>query len=219
MTRKASILLVVKSEFVRFAVESASDRGMYFELIGVIEKVADVPARIVELKPQVVLVDEDVELEVVYDAISQGCLGGDERPKFVVMSEHLTDFVYLTAFDVKADALISRSQKLEEIRRVLVDAVAGKTFFAEADVRQIQERCRPFSVRYILPMLDSADREILQLVTQGLSDKEISSEVFMAHQTVRNRVSRLLQNFAVRNRTELAVLCEKAHLWPDGHAA
>jgi NarL family two-component system response regulator LiaR len=219
MSKKTPILLVAKSEFVRFATEAASNRGVYFELIGSTDDVAEVPAMVIELCPEVVLANEDIELELLHRAISQGCLGGQTRPKFIVMSENSTDFAYLTAFDVQADALISRSQKLEEIRRVLLETVAGEAFFLEADVRQIRERCRPFSARRILPMLDSVDREILQLVARGLSDKEISSQVFMAHQTVRNRVSRLLQNFAVRNRTELAVLCEKADLWPDGRAA
>jgi DNA-binding NarL/FixJ family response regulator len=219
MSSKIPILLVAKSDFVRLATEVICGRDLYFEVIGAIDTVAQLFEKISELNPDVVLANEDVDLDKVHDVILHGCDGGLKRPKVIAMSENLTDFAYLTALDGKADALISRSQNLNEIRRVLLETVAGEKFFTEADERHIRQRCRPFSVRYIVPMLDPTDREILQLVARGLSDKEISSEVFMAHQTVRNRVSRLLHNFAVRNRTELAVLCERARLWPDGRAA
>jgi DNA-binding NarL/FixJ family response regulator len=65
-------------------------------------------------------------------------------------------------------------------------------------------------VRERLTNIQELDRQILALVVEGKSDKEIAAMVFMAHQTVRNHVSRLLASFGVRNRTELAVKCQKA---------
>jgi DNA-binding NarL/FixJ family response regulator len=53
---------------------------------------------------------------------------------------------------------------------------------------------------------DETDRKILLLISQGKFDKEISQELFLSVQTIRNRVSRILTESGARNRTHLAML-------------
>ena len=53
---------------------------------------------------------------------------------------------------------------------------------------------------------DETDRKILLLISQGKFDKEISQELFLSTQTIRNRVSRILTESGARNRTHLAIL-------------
>lgn len=52
---------------------------------------------------------------------------------------------------------------------------------------------------------DFTDHRIVSLLAMGLSDKEIAASVFLSCQTVRNRISRMLQVSGARNRTQLAV--------------
>jgi DNA-binding NarL/FixJ family response regulator len=60
---------------------------------------------------------------------------------------------------------------------------------------------------------DDTDRKILLLISQGKFDKEISQELCLSLQTIRNRVSRILTESGARNRTHLAVL------YTNGNAA
>lgn len=53
---------------------------------------------------------------------------------------------------------------------------------------------------------DSDDRDILDLVCIGLSDRDIATTIHMSHQTVRNRISKMLTRSGVTNRTQLAWL-------------
>jgi len=55
--------------------------------------------------------------------------------------------------------------------------------------------------------LDQVERRIVAYVTMGLSDRDIASKIHMSPQTVRNRVSRLLDRFHLCNRTQLAMMC------------
>ena len=57
----------------------------------------------------------------------------------------------------------------------------------------------------LIDRLDDTDRQILRLLADGMSDKQIAEAVFLSVQTVRNRVSRLLNRFGKENRTQLAV--------------
>lgn len=55
------------------------------------------------------------------------------------------------------------------------------------------------------PRLTSRERELLALVREGLSNREIGARLGIGEQTVKNALSVLFEKFAVRNRTQLAI--------------
>jgi len=56
-----------------------------------------------------------------------------------------------------------------------------------------------------IEMRDDMDRDIVDLVSLGLADREVAAAVHLAEQTVRNRLSRILEQSGLKNRTQLAV--------------
>lgn len=61
------------------------------------------------------------------------------------------------------------------------------------------------SIHRIIATRDITDDNIVRLISLGRTNKEIALELFLAHQTVRNRVSRILHVTGMLNRTQLAV--------------
>ena len=61
------------------------------------------------------------------------------------------------------------------------------------------------TVHDILKNRGGIDADIVQLIASGKTDKEIAGILFLAHQTVRNKVSRILHATGMMNRTQLAV--------------
>lgn len=55
------------------------------------------------------------------------------------------------------------------------------------------------------PLTDKEDR-VLALLAEGLSNKEIADQMFLAEGTIKNYVSRIMEKLHARNRTELAVM-------------
>lgn len=53
--------------------------------------------------------------------------------------------------------------------------------------------------------LTPRDREIVELVAQGLSNREIASNLFLSEKTVKNRLTNILSCLGLRDRTQLAV--------------
>ena len=51
---------------------------------------------------------------------------------------------------------------------------------------------------------DDLDREIVAMVAVGQSNHEIANCIHLSYQTVRNRISRILDDSGIRNRTQLA---------------
>ena len=58
----------------------------------------------------------------------------------------------------------------------------------------------------LLTQLTGREQEVLALVTQGLSNKEIAAELHLSEGTVRNMLSIIMDKLEVRNRTELTSL-------------
>ncbi len=48
------------------------------------------------------------------------------------------------------------------------------------------------------------EREVLELVAQGLSNREVAERLYLAEPTVKNHLSRIMEKLHLRNRTELA---------------
>ena len=60
--------------------------------------------------------------------------------------------------------------------------------------------------------LSERERQIIEGVARGLSNREIAAETGIAQQTVKNHLSMIFQKLRVRSRVQLAVLAIRAGL-------
>lgn len=60
--------------------------------------------------------------------------------------------------------------------------------------------------------LTPRERDTIRLVAQGMDNREIAAELFLAEGTVRNNVSHLLEKLNLKDRTQLAVFAVKNNL-------
>ena len=60
-----------------------------------------------------------------------------------------------------------------------------------------------------LASLTDRERQILGLVAQGLTNRQIGEQEFLAEKTVKNYVSNILAKLGVESRTQAAVLASR----------
>ena len=100
---------------------------------------------------------------------------------------------------------------LKQIRGTsLVDAIrqvaAGKSLLDPAVTERLLIRLREGTPRdERLASLTDREREILALIADGLTNKEIGERLFLAEKTVKNYVSGLLAKLGMQRRTQAAV--------------
>jgi len=63
--------------------------------------------------------------------------------------------------------------------------------------------------------LTDKEQQILEYISQGLSNKQIGANVFLAEGTVKNYVSRIMDKLHTRSRTELAIHALNSRTPPD----
>lgn len=100
------------------------------------------------------------------------------------------------------------SDKLEEAIRA---AARGETFLQPsvaakvvAEFARLEPDQRPDGEQLVEPLSDR-ELEILRLVADGLSNREIANELVIAEGTVKNHVTSILGKLGVRDRTQAAL--------------
>jgi DNA-binding NarL/FixJ family response regulator len=143
-------------------------------------------------------------------------------------SEHLrTRFIMLTAYDdvqqvihamragasaycakeIEPDKLVEVIRHVNKGRYVLRDQIFDKegiTAWIESGVESVAGQYYADMAESFSP-LSGREMEILQYVTNGLSNKEIARTLKISHQTVKNHMTSILRKLAVEDRTQAAV--------------
>lgn len=71
------------------------------------------------------------------------------------------------------------------------------------DSNVLKQLIRPISPK--IEQLSTRERDITRLIAQGLTNKEIASQLFLSEGTIRNKVLIIMDKLDVNNRTQLAV--------------
>lgn len=104
-----------------------------------------------------------------------------------------------------ADGFVSKetdnAEIVDAVRRVAEGAAVLGESSAQAMFRHLR-RQKPVSK---LAALSDREREVLALLAEGLTNREIAARLFISEKTVRNHVSGVLRKLDFRHRTEAAL--------------
>lgn len=118
------------------------------------------------------------------------------------------------AMDSGADGYILKEMEDEKVIQSVKAVHAGMRIFGESIFENIRRSAAPAKGADAaqVPELTPRERDMMRLVAQGLDNREIAAELFLAEGTVRNNISRLLEKLSLKDRTQLAVFAVKHDL-------
>ena len=131
----------------------------------------------------------------------------DPSIRCLILTSFDDDEAVLAAVLAGADGYL-----LKEVRATsLVDAIrsvaAGAKLLDPAVTERVLDRVRtPGATASPLGMLTPRETEILALIAEGMSNREIAGSLFLAEKTVKNNVSGILSKLGMQRRTQAAVL-------------
>jgi two-component system, NarL family, response regulator DevR len=131
--------------------------------------------------------------------------------KVVLLTSFMDDELLVEAYTSNADAIVLKGSPTSELVEAIRDVHAGIRRIDGVAAREASRRLSQTSHHKLL-LLDPVDREIAQLIAQGLTDREIASSVHFGLQTIKNRVSKIWQTVGAINRTQLAVMVATASM-------
>ncbi|MEX1264155.1 MAG: response regulator transcription factor [Actinomycetota bacterium] len=114
--------------------------------------------------------------------------------------------VLIEAAKAGADGFVSKeadnAEIVDAVRRVASGAAVLGATSAQALFRQLRRQGPGVSK---LSLLSEREREVLGLLAEGLTNREIAGRLFISEKTVRNHVSGVLRKLDFRHRTEAAL--------------
>ena len=205
METSVRIFLLDDHEVVRRGVADLLRSEPGFEIVGEASTAAEAVARIPALKPDVAVLDVRLPdgngVEVCREVRSRvpelACL---------MLTSFADDEALFDAIMAGAAGYV-----LKQVRGVeLVDGVrrvaAGQSLLDPSVTSRVLERLRKAPEEdERFAGLSEQERKILSLLSEGMSNREIAAEMFLAEKTVKNYVSNLLAKMGMQRRTEAAV--------------
>lgn len=123
----------------------------------------------------------------------------DNQPKAIILSSYEYEDEIYRAVKAGARGYLSKNAPREEIIAAIEEVVAGGTYFPEHMLEWIQDRKDRSS-------LSAREIEILEMVSRGLTNKEIAGALQISHYTVRNHINHITAKLQVSDRTEAATV-------------
>jgi DNA-binding NarL/FixJ family response regulator len=170
----------------------------------------------VEHRPDVVLMDVRMPVMDGIEATRQIAAATENGPRILILTTFdLDDYVY-DALQAGASGFLLKDVPAESLFDAVRIIAGGEALLAPTITRRLIAefaRLRPRQVRpQALSELTPRETEILGLVAEGLSNREIAERLVLSDETVKTHVSHVLRKLGLRDRAQAVVVAYETGL-------
>ena len=171
-----------------------------FALVGQASTISAAIHSIEELRPDVLLMDHSSGVrstlhflsELAFVSESTGC---------VLWTRDVPEAELVRAFRAGAKGFVKKTSPLPVLLEALRRVKNGETFLEES----ASPTLRQWTIRRNVPRLTPREREIVELVSQGMKNREIAERLTITPGTVKVHLMHVFEKTGARDRYELAV--------------
>jgi DNA-binding NarL/FixJ family response regulator len=204
------VLLVDDHALIRDGLRRAFERDGGFEVVGEAGSVAEAVARHAELEPDVVVMDVRLPDGSGLDATKK-IRETNPDVGIVVLTMYAGDQQMFDALESGASAFVAKSAPAEDVVSAARHAAAAPSNFSAADLAgAMRRRLDPQG-----PRLTEREREILQLLGDGLAIPAIAKQLYISESTAKTHVSKVYEKLGAANRAQALMSAIRAGLIRD----
>lgn len=214
MTQMLRLLIVDDHEVVRIGMRALLERHPTFTVVGEASTEEEAVAMAEELRPDIVLMD----IRLAGGSGIEACQQIKERlpnTKVIMLTSFAEDELLFAAIRAGATGYLLKQIAGGEVIRAIEAAARGESMLDPMLTQRVF-----FEVRRSIKKeeaqafqdLTSQERQVLLLIAEGRTNREIATDLYLSEGTVRNYVSSILSKLGVSNRAEAAAYAIKHHL-------
>lgn len=180
------------------------------QLVGEAASGDEAVAMAADVQPDVVLMDLQMPGRSGVEA-TRAIVGRNPSVAVIVLTMFGDDDLVLAAIRAGARGYLLKDATRDELRRAITAAGSGEAIFGPPIARRLTDLLgNPSRGDHPFPQLTPREREVLELVAQGLGNSLIAHRLAISDKTVRNHVSIILDKLEVAGRPEAIVRARKS---------
>lgn len=204
VARLVRVLLVDDHRVVRDGLRRILEASPMIEVVGGVSTYDACLAAVEAAAPDVALVDVRLPgvsgIELVRALRTQ-----HPTIRCVVLTGLQDESVVVESVVAGAAGYLSKAVEPEQLVDAVLRVAAGTTLFDPGEIEAMMARvAEQRAVTVALDALTPQERNVVDLVARGYTNREIASELYLAEKTIRNYVSNVLGKVGLGNRTALA---------------
>ena len=161
-----------------------------------------------ELEPNVILMDIGMPLLNGLGAAAQ-ISRQHERIGIIVLSMYNDESYIVRALDAGARGYMLKDNADEDVERAIRQVAAGRPFFSHSVAQSLLEDyvrlMRERRVQDSYELLTEREREVLQLLAEGKSNKEAAVVLNLSPHTIETHRNNMMQKLGVHNTAEIVL--------------
>ena len=182
------------------------DRQKDIVVVGEARDGVEAVKKVAEVTPDIVLMDINMP---VMDGVRASRLitAQDQRVGIIILTMYREDEYVFEAIKAGARGYVVKDARAREVLKAIRAVHRGEALIDPAVATKLLEEFRRLAEgrsRKELFDLNEQETEILRLVAQGASNKEIAAALFLSEHTIKNKLSIVFQKLHVNNRAEAA---------------
>jgi DNA-binding NarL/FixJ family response regulator len=207
--QRVRVLLVDDDDLMRAGLKSVLSSDEAIEVVGEAGDGRVALSQIRDLRPDLVLMDIRMpELDGI--SATREVLAAEPNLKVVVLTTFEQDDYIFEALSAGASGFLLKRTKPEELIAAIHTVAAGDSLLSPSVTRRVIDRMAtqpsPVASSRRLDDLTPREREVLELLARGLSNREIAEALFIEESTVKTHVKRILMKLGLRDRVQAVIL-------------
>ncbi|MEH3141137.1 MAG: response regulator transcription factor [Mycobacterium kyogaense] len=203
------VFLVDDHEVVRRGLIELLGTDGELDVIGEAGSVSEALARIPAAQPDVAVLDVRLPdgngIELCRDLLS-----AMPNLRCLMLTSYTSDEAMLDAILAGASGYVVKDIKGMELAQAIKDVGAGRSLLDNRAAAALMATVRGGGrANDPLSGLTDQERVLLDLLGEGLTNRQIAARMFLAEKTIKNYVSRLLAKLGMERRTQAAVFISK----------
>ena len=212
--KNITIFLVDDHELIREGIKQLLELEDNIDVIGQAGNGEEAIEKILEYRPDVVLLDINMPKMNGIDVLRRlKDLGANS--KIIMLTIHKDREYLLEAMKIGADGYVLKDTDAEGLLRAIRAVKNDKTYIQPSIASLLVEDVNSIEFNeddIKIESLTKREYEVLTLIAEGLSNKDIANKLYISEKTVKNHVSSILKKLEVNDRIQAAIFAFKNNI-------
>ncbi len=200
--KEIKVIVADDHDLVREGVCKLLDLFQNVEVISEASDGLEAVAQVRENFPDLVLLDLNMPRMNGIDAIKKIKEISPEIKVLILTIHDEEEYVYKVT-EAGAEGFIQKDINPQELEKAIDRVMNGETVFPDSIEKEIEEKSID---EENIQELSNREYQVLELLAQGMSNKELANELYISEKTVKNHVSNVLTKLSVNDRTQAVIV-------------